>query len=132
MPRRRTDEYSNPESKRVARSTNAIAATAAQNPRSQLNQTDSTSNGTSISRLTTLIEQNAPLSHQSSLVLMYGPFQAEMPSSDRQGVGSWIRHCLHQHGLPSLIRFDYRRRAQVLRRDQFQPWLEGLINQVPG
>lgn len=129
MPQQRTRDYSSPESKRVARSTGSIAAPSA---RTQLRSHPQESDKTSISRLATLIEQDAPLSHQSSLVLMYGPFQAEMQANDRQGVGSWIRNCLNQHGLPSLIRFDYRRRAQVLRRDQFQPWLDGLMNQVPG
>ena len=78
--------------------------------------------------LSSLIEQNAPLKGQSALVLMYGPFQAEMQPENGQGVASWLRECIRKHGLPSLVRFDYRQRAQVFRRDQFQPWLEPLLN----
>ncbi len=81
--------------------------------------------------LTTLIEQDAPLQSQSGLVLMYGPFQAELLPQERQGVASWIQECVRKHGIPSLVRFDYRRRAQVFRRDQFQPWLEPLLNKIP-
>ncbi|MCL6434226.1 MAG: hypothetical protein K6T90_08395 [Leptolyngbyaceae cyanobacterium HOT.MB2.61] len=44
--------------------------------------------------LTTLIEQDAPLQSQSGLVLMYGPFQAELLPQERQGVASWIRECV--------------------------------------
>ncbi|MBW4522842.1 MAG: hypothetical protein KME16_24660 [Scytolyngbya sp. HA4215-MV1] len=77
--------------------------------------------------LTRLIEQDAPLQTHSLLVLMYGPFQAEMAPEAGQGVASWIKDCLRKHGLPSLVRFDYRRRAQVFRRDQFQSWLEPLM-----
>jgi hypothetical protein len=78
------------------------------------------------SLLTKLIEQNAPLSNRSQLVLMYGPFQAEMPAEGTQGVASWLKACLEKHGVPSLVRFDDRRRAQVFRRDQFQPWFDTL------
>jgi hypothetical protein len=60
-------------------------------------------------------------------VLMYGPFQTEMLPEAGQGVASWIKDCIRKHGLPSLVRFDYRRRAQIFRRDQFQPWLEPLM-----
>lgn len=77
--------------------------------------------------LTKLIEQDAPLQTNSQLVLMYGPFQTEMLPEAGQGVASWIKDCLRKHGLPSLVRFDYRRRAQIFRRDEFQPWLEPLI-----
>lgn len=77
--------------------------------------------------LTRLIEQDAPLQTNTVLVFMYGPFQAEMVPGIGQGVASWIKECLRKYGLPSLVRFDYRRRAQVFRRDQFQPWLEPLI-----
>lgn len=77
--------------------------------------------------LAKLIEQDAPLQANSQLLLMYGPFQTEMLPESRQGVASWIKDCLRKHGLPSLVRFDYRRRAQVFRRDEFQPWLEPLI-----
>lgn len=78
--------------------------------------------------LTNLIEQDAPLNTHSTLVLMYGPFQAEMAAENGQGVASWLRDCVHKHGLPSLVRFDYRHRAQVFRRDQFQPWLEPFLS----
>ena len=81
--------------------------------------------------LTSLIERDAPLQAHSMLVLMYGPFQAEMMPEDGQGVASWLKECVRKHGIPSLLRFDYRRRAQVFRRDQFQPWLETLLTQVP-
>lgn len=77
--------------------------------------------------LTKLIEQDSPLLTNSQLVLMYGPFQTEMLPEAGQGVASWIKDCLRKHGLPSLVRFDYRRRAQIFRRDQFQPWLEPLM-----
>ena len=82
--------------------------------------------------LTSLIERDAPLQAHSMLVLMYGPFQAEMVPEEGQGVASWLRECVRKHGIPSLLRFDYRRRAQVFRRDQFQPWLETLLTQMPG
>ncbi len=78
--------------------------------------------------LTNLIEQDAPLNTHSTLVLMYGPFQAAMAGENGQGVASWLRDCVHKHGLPSLVRFDYRHRAQVFRRDQFQPWLEPFLS----
>jgi hypothetical protein len=77
--------------------------------------------------LTRLIEQDAPLQTNTVLVLMYGPFQAAMAPEAGQGVASWIKECLRKHGLPSLLRFDYRHRAQIFRRDQFQPWIEQLI-----
>lgn len=80
--------------------------------------------------LTKLIELDAPLQTHTHLVLMYGPFQTEMAAKEGQGVASWIRDCIRQHGLPSLVRFDYHRRAQIFRRDQFQPWLEPLIDQA--
>lgn len=82
--------------------------------------------------LTNLIERDAPLQAHSMLVLMYGPFQAEMIPEEGQGVASWLKECVRKHGIPSLLRFDYRRRAQVFRRDQFQPWLEPLLTQIPG
>ncbi|MBF2027795.1 MAG: hypothetical protein IGS48_13700 [Oscillatoriales cyanobacterium C42_A2020_001] len=78
--------------------------------------------------LASLIEQDAPLKTNSMLVLMYGPFQAEMAPNNEQGIASWLRDCVRKHGLPSLVRFDYRQRAQVFRRDQFQPWLEPFLN----
>jgi hypothetical protein len=81
--------------------------------------------------LTSLIERDAPLYNHSGLVLMYGPFQAEMAPEKGQGVASWIRDCVHKHGIPSLLRFDYGRRAQIFRRDQFQPWLEPLLVKIP-
>lgn len=80
--------------------------------------------------LASLIAQDAPLKTNSSLVLMYGPFQAEMGSGNSQGVASWLRDCVRKHGLPSLVRFDYRQRAQVFRRDQFEPWLQPFLNKT--
>ncbi|MBW4539040.1 MAG: hypothetical protein KME43_07810 [Myxacorys chilensis ATA2-1-KO14] len=80
--------------------------------------------------LTKLIELDAPLQTHTHLVLMYGPFQTEMAAKEGQGVASWIKDCIRQHGLPSLVRFDYHRRAQIFRRDQFQPWLEPLMDQA--
>ncbi|MGI0492879.1 hypothetical protein ACN4EG_13940 [Alkalinema pantanalense CENA528] len=77
--------------------------------------------------LTQLIEQDAPLGNHNHLVLMYGPFQAELVPEIGQGVATWLKDCIHKHGLPSLVRFDYRRRAQVFRRDQFQPWFDQLM-----
>lgn len=87
------------------------------------------SSRTAANFLSRLIEQNAPLTTHTSLVLMYGPFQAEMGSGDRQGVASWLQDCVRKHGLPSLVRFDHRQRAQIFRRDQFQPLLEPLLRQ---
>ncbi len=81
------------------------------------------------SPLASLIEQDAPLTSSNTLVLMYDPFQAEM-AADNQGVASWLRDCIRKHGIPSLIRFDYRRKAQIFRRDQFQSWLEPLLNKT--
>ncbi|PZV14864.1 MAG: hypothetical protein DCF22_08270 [Leptolyngbya sp.] len=81
------------------------------------------------SPLISLIEQDAPLRSNNTLVLMYDPFQAEM-ASDSQGVASWLRDCIRKHGIPSLIRFDYRQKAQIFRRDQFQSWLEPLLNKT--
>lgn len=81
--------------------------------------------------LTQLIQQDAPLKTHSGLVLMYGPFQAEMQPEAGQGVASWLTECVRKHGLPSLVRYDYRYRAQIFRRDQFQPWLEPLLSSLP-
>ncbi|MBM0742429.1 hypothetical protein JOY44_12515 [Phormidium sp. CLA17] len=81
------------------------------------------------SPLASLIEQDAPLRSNNTLVLMYDPFQAEM-AADSQGVASWLRDCIRKHGIPSLIRFDYRQKAQIFRRDQFQSWLEPLLNKT--
>ncbi len=80
--------------------------------------------------LTALIEQDAPLKSHTGLVLMYGPFQAEMHSDQGQGVASWLRDCVRKHGIPSLMRLDYRHRVQVFRRDQFQSWLEPLMPKI--
>lgn len=80
--------------------------------------------------LTRLIEQDAPLFSHSQLVLMYGFFQAEMSAEANLGVASWIKDCIRQYGLPSLVRFDSHRRAQIFRRDQFQPWIEPLLDQA--
>lgn len=87
---------------------------------------ESAHHSSALSSLTQLIERDVPLQSNTALVLMYGPFQAEMSGSSQQGVASWLRDCIRQHGMPSLVRFDYRHRAQVLRRDQFQPWLDSL------
>ena len=54
--------------------------------------------------LTRLIEEDAPLFSNSHLHLMYGPFQAVMPYESGLGVATWLRGCLQQHGLPSLVR----------------------------
>ncbi len=77
--------------------------------------------------LTQLIEHDAPLNNHNSLVLMYGPFQAAMSTEQGQGVATWLRECICKHGFPSLMRFDYGRRAQIFRRDQIQVWLEPLL-----
>jgi hypothetical protein len=50
------------------------------------------------SNLPRLIDMDAPLSSHSTLVLMYGPFQAEMKSEAGQGVATWIKDCLGKHG----------------------------------
>jgi hypothetical protein len=88
---------------------------------------DRPTNLTDCRDLIRLIERDAPLQNHSILVLMYGPFQAEMQPNREQGVASWLRECIGKHGLPSLVRFDNRRHAQVFRRDQFQPWLEPFL-----
>jgi hypothetical protein len=93
-------------------------------------RSDKTSSSSAHS-LTSLIERDAPLQDHSVLVLMYGPFQAEMLPQAGKGVASWLKDCVRQHGIPSLVRFDYRRRAQIYRRDQFQPWLEPLLTGLP-
>jgi hypothetical protein len=90
---------------------------------SQLYGSDSPAQCADLNRL---IELDAPLQHNSGLVLMYGPFQTEMSASHGLGVASWLRECLRKHGEPSLLRYDYHRRAQVLRRDQFQGLLSKL------
>jgi len=82
------------------------------------------------SSLVQLIEQDAPLQNRHVLVLMYGPFQAEMSAAQGQGVGSWLRDCVRKHGLPSLLRFDQGRRALIFRQDQLQSWLEPLLANV--
>ncbi|HEY9908993.1 MAG TPA: hypothetical protein V6D18_15465 [Thermosynechococcaceae cyanobacterium] len=83
-----------------------------------------------LNEFTRLIERNAPLQTHTALVLMYGPFQAEMQSDKEIGVASWLRECVSRHGLPSLVRFDYRRRAQIFRRDQLQSWLEPMTSKL--
>jgi len=82
--------------------------------------------------LSQMIERDAPLQTHTLLVLMYGPFQAAMSAGQGQGVASWLQDCVRKHGIPSLVRFDYGRRAQVFRRDQFQPWLEPFLAKIPG
>ena len=86
---------------------------------------------TAFKDFTHLIERDAPLQTNAALVLMYGPFQAEMQADRGQGVASWLRECVSKHGIPSLVRFDYRRRAQIFRRDQFESWLEPMMVKVP-
>jgi hypothetical protein len=80
--------------------------------------------------LTRLIAEDAPLYSNSHLLLMYGPFQAEMPADSEQGVAAWLKECVQKHGIPSLVRFDQRQRAQVFRRDQFQPWFDEILKQA--
>lgn len=77
--------------------------------------------------LTKLIERDAPLRSDSLLVLMYGPFQAEMSPETGKGIGSWLKEQVARNGLPSLVRFGSHRRAQVFRLDQLQPMLESLM-----
>lgn len=79
------------------------------------------------SSLTQLIEHDEPLNNHNGLVLMYGPFQTTMSAEQGQGVATWLRECIRKHGFPSLMRFDYGRRAQIFRRDQIQVWLEPLL-----
>ena len=93
-------------------------------------RTQDSSRSSGYTYLPGLIAQDAPLKTHSTLVLMYGPFQAEMAPENGQGVASWIRDCVRKYGLPSLVRFDYRYKAQVFRRDQFQPWLEPLMAKI--
>lgn len=76
--------------------------------------------------LATLIARDAPLQAHTLLVMMYERFQAEMLPESDYGVASWMQERIRQHGLPSLIRFGRRHRAQVFRRDQFQALLEPL------
>lgn len=118
MPNR----YPHRKAQSESRSTSRTAQYGAEANRSERNRPPKTN-------LTHLIEQDAPLQTNSLLVLMYGPFQAEMAPGANQGVASWIKECLRKHGLPSLVRFDCHRRAQIFRRDQFQPWLEPLMNE---
>jgi len=75
-----------------------------------------------------LIAHNAPLESGSLLVLMYERFQTQMATSDKQGVGLWVKEVIDQHGLPSLIRFGRRDRATVFRKDEFAPWFIPLLS----
>ncbi len=122
MPHR----HSRPKSNSQSRKSDLPESQSAIRPSQQWGSNHSRPANTKIS-LTKLIEQDSPLQTNSQLVLMYGPFQTEMLPEAGQGVASWIKDCLRKHGLPSLVRFDYRRRAQIFRRDEFQPWLEPLI-----
>ncbi|NJR50712.1 MAG: hypothetical protein HC780_15220 [Leptolyngbyaceae cyanobacterium CSU_1_3] len=135
MPHRHSDQQSDRSGNRSNRSGNRSSRS---NPVSVRQGSDRPSQQWAESRhtaqrssshpnLTKLIEQDSPLQTHTQLVLMYGPFQTEMLPQANQGVASWIKDCLRKHGLPSLVRFDYRRRAQIFRRDQFQPWLEPLM-----
>lgn len=76
--------------------------------------------------LVALIEQDAPLQANSLLVLMYSSFQTQLEPETKLGVGSWLKERIRTHGLPSLVRFGSRHRAQVLCQDQFKSWLEPL------
>ncbi len=93
-------------------------------------RTSSREPSSALNDFTHLIERDAPLQTHAALVLMYGPFQAEMQADKGQGVASWLRECVSKHGIPSLVRFDYRRRAQIFRRDQFESWLEPMTVKV--
>jgi hypothetical protein len=73
-----------------------------------------------------LIEQDAPLQTNSLLVLMYSSFQTQLEPETKLGVGSWLKERIRTHGLPSLVRFGSRHRAQVFCPDQFKSWLEPL------
>lgn len=117
-------------SHRKPREKSAKAARFSDAPKRESQQFDRERSIAPKTSLTTLIEQDAPLFTHSQLVLMYGPFQTELAPEAGQGVASWIRDCIRKYGLPSLMRFDYRRRAQIFRRDQFQPWLEPLMDQA--
>ncbi len=123
---------------RIASSPSSTPPVPSDNPRSDNLRSDSSRTErqwaesrqrytrTASTPLVRLIEQDAPLYGRTQLVLMYGPFQAEMPA-EAIGVATWLKACLSQHGIPSLVRFDDRRYAQVFRRDQFQPWVQHLI-----
>ena len=123
MPRRHSQPKSNSQSRKSDRS----ELQSESRPSQQWEESNRSRPANTKISLTKLIEQDSPLQTNSQLVLMYGPFQTEMLPEAGQGVASWIKDCLHKHGLPSLVRFDYRRRAQIFRRDEFQPWLEPLI-----
>lgn len=123
MPRRHSQPKSNSQSRKSDRS----ELQSESRPSQQWEESNRSRPANTKISLTKLIEQDSPLQTNSQLVLMYGPFQTEMLPEAGQGVASWIKDCLRKHGLPSLVRFDYRRRAQIFRRDEFQPWLEPLI-----
>ncbi len=123
MPHRHSHPKSNPQSRKLDRPESQSEMC----PSQQWEESNRNRPANTKTSLTKLIEQDSPLQTNSQLVLMYGPFQTEMLPEAGQGVASWIKDCLRKHGLPSLVRFDYRRRAQIFRRDEFQPWLEPLI-----
>ncbi len=131
MPHRHSHRSSNSHAKTSnsseLRKANRPDSKAETHPSHQWGESNRSRPANTKTSLTKLIEQDAPLQTNSQLVLMYGPFQTEMLPEAGQGVASWIKDCLRKHGLPSLVRFDYRRRAQIFRRDEFQPWLEPLI-----
>jgi len=97
-------------------------------PRNQRNtsQASRSSPGRLPNSLVSLIEQDAPLQNNSLLVLMYGSFQTQLEPQTQEGVGSWLKERIRTHGLPSLVRFGSRHRAQVFCPDQFKSWLEPL------
>ncbi len=123
MPHR----HSHPKSSSLSRKSDRPESQSETRPSQQWEESNRSRPANTKTSLTKLIEQDSPLQTNSQLVLMYGPFQTEMLPEAGQGVASWIKDCLRKHGLPSLVRFDYRRRAQIFRRDEFQPWLEPLI-----
>ena len=123
MPHR----HSHPKSSSLSRKSDRPESQSEARPSQQWEESNRSRPANTKTSLTKLIEQDSPLQTNSQLVLMYGPFQTEMLPEAGQGVASWIKDCLRKHGLPSLVRFDYRRRAQIFRRDEFQPWLEPLI-----
>lgn len=81
------------------------------------------------SPLARLIRDDAPLQSNNLLVLMYGPFQAEMSPGPHQGIRSWILTQMAEHGFPSLVRFGRRDRPSVYRRDEFAPWITPMMDE---
>lgn len=84
-----------------------------------------------LSPLPRLIQENALLQSRNQLLLMYSSFQTEMPADGKTGIGTWIQGRLHEHGMPSLVRFGPRSRPQVLRRDEFVEWFNSVLIHTP-